>query len=253
MALRTALGAGRWRLARQMLTESTVLSLAGGLLGVVARGRRPRPPDLLRGAFHAARGRDPDRRAGARSSPSSCRSPPASLSGCIPALSARQNLVAALHEGGERTSGGALRHRLREALIVVQVAVSFMLLIGAGLMLRSLWKLQQVDPGFHTERVLTSRLDMNFSKYDDAEKRRAFQLRLLERLAVQPGVVSAAMAGTFPLNEGGPQNGSFQIEGQPAQKEELRPQADFQRVSAGYFATIGIPLAARPRLHRRRP
>jgi predicted permease len=241
MAVRMALGAGRKRLARQMLTESTVLSLSGGLLGVLlaagglnlmisfASRFTPRaseiridmPVLLFALAVSIATGL---------------------AFGLVPALSARLNLVAALHEGGERSSGGVLRHRLRSALIVVQVAVSFMLLIGAGLMLRSLWKLQQVDPGFHTERVLTSRLDMNFSKYNDAEKRRAFQARLLERLKGQPGVVSAALAGSFPLNDGGPQTGFFDIEGKPLQPQDVHPQADFQAVSAGYFATIGIPL-----------
>ncbi len=241
IAVRTALGAGRRRLARQMLTESTVLSLSGGLLGVLlaagglsllisfASRFTPRAseiridtPVLLFALFVSiATGL---------------------AFGLLPALSTRQNLVAALHEGGERSSGGVLRHRLRGGLIVVQVAVSFMLLIGAGLMLRSLWKLQHVDPGFHTERVLTSRLDMNFSKYGDAEKRRLFQRRLLERLKDQPGVVSAALAGSFPLNDGGPQTGFFDIEGRPLPPEGLRPQADFQVVSAAYFQTIGIPL-----------
>ncbi len=207
-----------------------------------ARGRRPRPADLLRGAFHAAGRRDPDRRARPALRPRRLGRHRARLRPDPGALRAAEPRRGAARGGRARERRRRFATACGSALIVVQVAVSFMLLIGAGLMLRSLWKLQQVDPGFHTERVLTSRLDMNFSKYDDAEKRRAFQLRLLERLAVQPGVVSAAMAGTFPLNEGGPQNGSFEIEGQPAQKEELRPQADFQRVSSGYFATIGIPL-----------
>jgi predicted permease len=241
MALRTALGAGRRRLIRQMLTESTVLSLAGGLLGVgLARGAL----DLL--VSFAARF-----------------TPRASeihidgtvlvfalavsiatgiLFGLAPSLSSRQNLVAALQEGGDRSSAGVVRHRLRSALIVLQVAISFMLLIGAGLMLRSLWKLHRVDPGFATERVLTTRLDLNFSKYTDVQRRREFQTRLLERLAGQQGVVSAAIAGTFPLNDGGPQTGQFEIEGKPPVTAALRPQADFQQVSARYFETIRIPL-----------
>ena len=115
-----------------------------------------------------------------------------------------------------------------------------MLLIGAGLMLRSLWKLQHVDPGFRTERVLTTRLDLNFSNTRTREKRRNFEQRLLDRLSGQPGVVSTAIAGTFPLNDGRQQNNTFQIEGRPPAREDLEPQADFQQVSPGYFATIGF-------------
>jgi putative ABC transport system permease protein len=241
MALRAALGAGRARLARQMLTESVVLSLSGGLLGVLlAKGtlgllvsfaarftpraneiRIDMPVLLFALGISIATG---------------------IVFGLIPSFSPRRNLVGALQEGGERSGGGAGRHRLRSALIVVQVAISFMLLIGAGLMLRSLWRLQQVDLGFQTERVLTTRLDLNFTKYRDAEMRRAFQLRLLERLAGQPGVVSSAIAGTFPLNDGGPQSGQFEIEGSPVSNADLRPQADFQNVSTDYFQTIRIPV-----------
>jgi hypothetical protein len=156
MALRTALGAGRARLVRQMLTESVVLSLGGGLLGV---GVAFVTLDLL--VSFAARFT-------ARATEIRIDGPVLLFAlaislvtgiafGLLPSLSSRGNLVAALHDGGDRTTGGLARHRLRSALIAVQVAVSFMLLIGAGLMLRSLWKLAQVDPGFRTERVLTTR------------------------------------------------------------------------------------------------
>lgn len=241
MALRTALGAGRRRLVRQMLTESTVLSLAGGVLGILlAAGAL----DLLVSFAARFTPRASEIRIDGTVLVFAL---VVSLAtgiafGLVPSLSSRQNLIASLQEGGDRTSAGAARHRIRSALIVVQVAISFMLLIGAGLMLRSLWKLHRVDPGFATERVLTTRLDLNFSKYTDLEKRRGFQRRLLERIESQPGVVSAAIAGTFPLNDGGPQNGQFDIEGRPPALPALRPQADFQQVSPEYFETIRIPL-----------
>jgi predicted permease len=241
LALRTALGAGRSRLARQMLTESLVLSLAGGLLGIgIAAGGL----DLLK-AFAA---RFTPRASEIRiDAPVLLFALGVSLAtgiafGLLPSMSRRADLFAALHEGGERSSGGAGRHRLRDALIVVQVAVSFMLLIGAGLMLRSLWKLASVELGFRTERVLTTRLDLNFSKYMDRDKRRDFQQRLLGRLQGQPGVVSAAISGTFPLNDGGPQSGNFLIEGWPPARPENQPQADFQQVSPAYFETVRIPV-----------
>ena len=131
---------------------------------------------------------------------------------------------------------------MRSALIVLQVAISFTLLIGAGLMIRSLWKLQGVDPGFAIGRVLTTRLDLNFTKYTNNARRWAFEKQILERLAAQPGVLSAAIAGSFPLNETGPNSGRFEIEGKPVPNEDLRPQAEFQRVSSDYFSTIGVPL-----------
>ncbi|HTO88436.1 MAG TPA: ABC transporter permease [Thermoanaerobaculia bacterium] len=241
MALRTALGAGRGRLARQMLTESVVLSLSGGLLGVLlAKGTL--------GLLVSFAARFTPRASEIRiDTPVLLFALGISIAtgivfGLIPSFPQRRNLVGALQEGGERSGAGVGRHRLRSALIVVQVAISFMLLIGAGLMLRSLWKLQQINLGFKTERVLTTRLDLNFSKYRDLESRRAFQIRLLERLAGQPGVVSAAIAGTFPLNDGGPQSGQFEIEGSPVSNADMRPQADFQNVSTDYFQTIRIPV-----------
>jgi putative ABC transport system permease protein len=224
-----------------MLTESTVLSLAGGVLGILlAAGAL----DLLVSFAAMFTPRASEIRIdGAVLVFALVVSLATGIAfGLVPSLSSRQNLIASLQEGGDRTSAGAARHRVRSALIVVQVAISFMLLIGAGLMLRSLWKLHRVDPGFATEQVLTTRLDLNFSKYTDLEKRRGFQRRLLERIDGQPGVVSAAIAGTFPLNDGGPQNGQFEIEGRPPAQPALRPQADFQQVSPEYFDTIRIPL-----------
>src|SRR5262249_22216171 len=149
-----------------------------------------------------------------------------------------------VEEGGDRWRGGGGRDGMGSALIVFQVAISFTLLIGAGLMIRSLWKLQSVDPGFAIGRVLTTRLDLNFTKYTTPPKRWALEKQILERLSGQPGVVSAAIAGSFPLNETGPNNGPFEIEGRPAPSDDLRPQAEFQRVSSDYFSTIGVPILA---------
>jgi putative ABC transport system permease protein len=241
LALRSALGAGRLRLARQLVTESTLVALAGGVLGLLfaAGGLR------LLVAF-AARF-TPRAREIAIDGPVLLFALVVSVVtgiafGLIPAVSSRRGLSEALQEGGDRSTGGVVRHRMRSALIVLQVAISFMLLIGAGLMIRSLWKLQQVDPGFEIGRVLTSRLDLNFTKYTDGPKRWAFEKQILERLSVQPGIVSAAIAGSFPLNETGPNNGRFEVEGRPAVSDDLRPQAEFQRVSSDYFRTIGAPL-----------
>ncbi|HKD11948.1 MAG TPA: ABC transporter permease [Thermoanaerobaculia bacterium] len=243
IALRSALGAGRGRLARQMLTESTVLSVVGGVLGLALAAGVLR----LLVAFAA---RFTPRAGEIRiDAPVLLFALAISIAtgiafGLVPALSRQDNLAAALQESGRSTLGSS-RYGLRQALIVVQVAVSFMLLIGAGLMLKSLWKLQAVDPGFDVQRVETMRVALNFSKYDNADKRRAFFRRLLDDLAGRPGVDSLGVVGTLPLNQdGGPQNNSFEIEGRPTPSPDLRPQADFQQVSPDYFRTIRAPLAA---------
>ena len=241
LALRSALGAGRLRLARQLVTESTLVALAGGALGLLfASGG-------LRLLVSFAARFTPRAREIAIDGPVLFFALAVSLVtgialGLIPAVSSRRSLTEALQEGGSRSTAGAGRHKMRSALIVLQVAISFTLLIGAGLMIRSLWKLQGVDPGFRIGRVLTTRLDLNFTKYTDFPKRWAFEKEILERLAQEPGVVTAAISGSFPLNETGPNNGRFEIEGRPAASEDLRPQAEFQRVSSDYFSTIGVPL-----------
>ncbi|HEX7252847.1 MAG TPA: ABC transporter permease, partial [Thermoanaerobaculia bacterium] len=241
LAMRSALGASRRRLLRQMLTESTVLGLLGGALGLLlAAGGL----NLL---VHFAARFTP--RAGEIRIDVPVLLFALGVSiltglvfGAIPAISSGRSVLGGLQSGGRSTAGPA-RHTLRQSLIVVQVAVSFMLLIGAGLMLRSLWKLQNVDPGFRTERILTMSVSLNFSKYDDGPKRRAFFERLLERLEGQPGVVSLGLTGILPLNpDGGPQNNRFEREGQPAPNDDMRPQADFQLVSPKYFQTIGMGL-----------
>jgi predicted permease len=243
MALRSALGAGRARLTRQLLTESLLLALFGGALGLVfAYGVR----GLL---VHFAARFTPRASEIAIDGPVLLFTLGVSLLtgivfGLIPSFSPRKSLTVALQQGGgDRASSSAGRQRLRNLLIVGQVAISFVLLIGAGLMLRTLWKLKQIDPGFRADRVLTSRLDLNFSRYTNPDERRAFHDRLLEKLTDAPGVVSVALAGNFPLNDGGgPNNGRFRLEGAPAVSDLARPRADLQRISPDYFKTIGVPL-----------
>ncbi len=242
LALRTALGADRRRLTGQLLTESVLLALLGGGLGLGVAAAAHR---LL--VFFAAR-------LTPRASEISIDGPVLLFTlgvslvtgvalGLIPAVAPRKSLLAALQEGGDRASAGRGRLQVRNLLIVAQVAISFVLLAGAGLTLRTLWKLQQVDPGFKTERVLTARLDLNFSRYTSRDKIREFHDRLLERVAHEPGVVSAALAGTIPLNDsGGPNTGNFRVDGRDAPGAPLSRRADFQRVSPDYFSVIGTPM-----------
>ena len=241
MALRSALGAARGRLRRQLLTESLLVSLTGGVLGVAlaASGR-----GLL---VHFAKRFTPRASEIAVDVPVLLFSLGVALVvgvalGLLPALSPRRSLSASLHEGRDASAATPARLRLRHLLIAAQVAISFVLLVGAGLMLRTLWKLSHVETGFHAERVLTARLSMNFTRYAKPEERLDFQDRLIERLSHEPGVLSVALANSFPLNEGGPNKGTYDIEGRRAASPDKKPRANFQRVSADYFPTIGVPL-----------
>ena len=240
MALRAALGAGRMRLFRQMLAEGGVLALAGGLLGLAFAAATMR---LLTGFA-------------ARFTP---RAAEIALDGqvlaftlvvCVltglvfavlPALPGRADLVSALKEGGAAVSGTGSRG-IRAALVVGQVAVSMVLLVGAGLMLRSLLELQSVNPGFDSQRVLTMTLDLNWSRYTSDDLIRGFHDRLHARLSGQPGVVSSASTLTFPLDGHRRFNVSFLIEGQPPAEDGAQPLGDLRSASPEYFPTLGIPL-----------
>ena len=242
LAVRATLGATLVRVLRQLITESTILALAGGALGLlVAAGGT----QLL--VNFAARFTP---RAGDIRFDSSVlvftlvvSVATGILFGAIPAFASRQQLVAGLSQGGGRTTGSLTRHRLRNVLVTAQVAISFILLIGAGLMLRTLVKLQEVDPGFHPENVLSSTVSLNFTKYMEPEKSRAFYETLVEDLSHRPGVESAAVSMTVPLdNQMGSMEGQLRIEGRPVPAGAPAPKADFRIVSPGYFRTLGIPI-----------
>ena len=167
--------------------------------------------------------------------------------GLLPALSLRENLVPSLKEGSGQSAISASRQRLRNALVVAQVAASFVLLIGAGLMARSLLKLQGVNPGFDPERVLVMRVTANWSKYNSAEEFRDLGLRLVEQVQKQTGVISAALASNYPLNPLGlannnPTNQNIQIEGRVLGANEPAPRVDLRIVSTDYFKTLRLPL-----------
>jgi len=245
MAIRSSLGAGRGRLVRQLLTESTLLSFAGGALGLAlaagglqllvsfAARFTTRSNEIKIDGFvllftlliSVATGL---------------------IFGLMPAFSSDKNLTGALKEGGGRTSAGLKRQRVRNLLIVAQVGVSFILLIWAGLMIRSLIKLQQVNPGFDPERVLAMRISPNWSKYNTNQETIDLLQRILNKARTEPGVLSAALGSTYPLNQiginNGPFNRGFQIESRPVPEGELLPQADFRTASTDYFETVRQPL-----------
>ena len=242
LALRTAMGAGRARLFRQLLTESCILSLAGGAVGwLLAVGMM----QMLMGL--AARFT-------ARASEIRMDEPvllftvalaflTSLVSGSAPALAARGNLSGSLKEGaGVQTTLGASRRRGQNILIVAQFAVSFVLLIGAGLMLRTLFNLQSVDPGFRSANVLTMDIYLDFAKYTDGAKRGNFFTSLLEKVRAQPQVISAAVSLSVPLDQAVQASSSFRIEGQSEVAAREAPRADIHVVSPDYFSTLHIPV-----------
>jgi putative ABC transport system permease protein len=245
LAVRTALGATRGRLVRQLLTESLLLSATGGLLALALV-----PPTVTLLARFAERFTT-------RAAEIRVDTPvllfamllsllTGFLFGLAPAFSVGGNVNEALKQGGGRTSSGGDRQRLRSGLVIAQVAVSFMLLIGAGLMIRSFLRLQQVNPGFRTDRLLTLRMTANFSHYKLAQQFADLNTRVLARMRAQPGVESASLTANVPFSAQGIANGPgdtlFQIEGKPISKGEIAPLVDVSVVSSGYFDTIRQPV-----------
>src|SRR4051812_43445547 len=200
LALLSALGAGRGRIARQLLTESTLLAVAGGALGLLVGW-------LVRDLLVAFTARFTPRAeeiaidgtvlafTGAVSIFTGL------LFGLLPAFTRRSE--ASVKDSGQRTVGGG-RLGARNALIVAQVAISFVLLVGAGLLVRSFIKLQQVDAGFRTDRVITALVSLDFVKYNTPVLRRAFFTSVLDKVSAEPGLESAAFGISVPLDQAAP-------------------------------------------------
>jgi predicted permease len=241
IAVRVALGAGRLRIVRQLLTESVLLSLAGGVLGL---GVALWSFDLLatlvpRGASHGA-AVDLDARVLAFTAALSVLT--GLVFGVAPALAVtRQDLGDEL-KGAAGHGVGPAHRRLRGALVVSEIALAFLLLVGAGLMLQAFARVRALDPGFRPEGVLTARTTLPSPRYDDAARRHAFYDAVLARVEALPGVVSAGYTAYLPLTNRGGTN-SFTIEGRPA-PEGVVNDANYRVVTPGYLPTMGIPLRA---------
>ncbi|HJQ32693.1 MAG TPA: ABC transporter permease [Pyrinomonadaceae bacterium] len=241
IAIRTALGAGRWRIMRQLLTESLLLSLAGGTAGLllalwgvdllVAFG----PTDLPRVKEVAV-----DARVLAFTFAVSVLT--GLVFGLVPALqTSRPELNETLKEGGRSAAGGAGR-RVRSALVVAEIALSLVLLIGAGLLLRSFFRLQAVNPGFNPEGVLAMQLDLTGPNYQKGAQAISFNDQLLERVRALPGVESAATASAVPVApDAAFSRLAFAVEGQ-APDPANRNVAFYNAVSPDYFRTMQIPV-----------
>jgi len=241
IAVRTAVGAGRGRIVRQLLTESVLLALLSSGVGIL----------LAQWAIAALSTLGPEQLPRLQSVRMDGRILLFTLGltivtgllfGLAPALQAGNvNLNELLKEGG-RSGVGQRQRRLRDGLVVVEVALALVLLVGAGLLIRSFWKLQGADPGFNPEHVLTASLSLPNTRYADAPKVVAFQQQLLERITALPGVQSAGFTSDLPWT-GYDENAGFTIEGKTFPPND-GAGGRYHYVSPDYFRTIGVPLIA---------
>jgi len=235
IAVRAALGAARARIVRQLLTESLLLALAGGALGLliafwlvkalVAFG--PAIPRLDEIGLDG----------GAVAFTFGVSLLTSLLCGLAPALSAsRPDLNEALKEGARGASGNS--GLSRGALVVAEVALTLVLLVGAGLLIRSLWRVMQINPGFDPEGALTMQVSLPESEYGGSSRKIAFYRQLLERLKSVPGVEAVGMINNLPMG-GVDINGQFGVAGRP---QDQYGYAGYRVVSPDYFRTMNIPL-----------
>ena len=240
IAVRLALGANRVRLVRQLLTESTLLAVIGGALGVTFAWVTIDMLTTFVGRFTSRTGEitiDPL----VLVFTLGVSVVTGLLFGTLPALGSRVDLVSALKQGGNQSGDSGRRKRMQGALIVAQVAVSVVLLVGAGLLLASFYRLQRVETGYRSDGVLSAQIFGNFSRYPTIVQQRNLYLPVLERLQSAPGVNAVAITNAVPLGGGPPGQTRFTIEGRAVDDPERRPTADVRAASPQYFATLGIP------------
>jgi putative ABC transport system permease protein len=240
LAVRAAMGAGRERLVRQLVTESLVLALAGGALGVlVAAAAVPLLARLVPASLPIAQTPSIDLRvlifAGAISGLTGIGF------GVLPALRAcRQSDFSALREGTR--AGGGRKERLRSALVIAEVTASVVLLVSAGLLVRALLRIEATDPGFRAGGVLTLQTALPIPKYNETARRAGFYTQVLSAVRALPGVSSAAYISFLPMTMTG---GIWPVTVDGKAVEVQRSgshQASLRFVTPGFFATLGIPL-----------
>ena len=240
IAIRAALGAGRFRLVRQFFLEGLLLSFFGTAIGLIIAtlGTNALLKFVPAGIPRLAQVGLDWRVLGFTMliSLATCL-----IFGLIPAWHAsKPDLHTALEQSGRTSGPGASRLRFRQLLVVFQVSIAVMLVIGAGLLIKSFWVLQQVDPGFQAEGVLSAGLMLPFAKYADPGQINNFHKQVLDRISALPGVKSATIAYDDPLHSNWLD--SFQIEGRVASSDQSL-SANFIPVGPDYFDTVGVRLA----------
>ncbi len=238
IAIRTALGASRWRVVRQLLTESVLLAIAGGAVGLLlalwgtdlllalAPLDLPRVKDVALDSRVIAFTLSVTLLTGI-------------IFGLVPALQAsRPNLNETLKEGGRGTTGG--HHRVRGSLVITEVALALVLLVGAGLLIRSFYRIQQVNPGFNIRNAMAVTVSLPGKKYPQPDQLVAFYTQLIERVSGLPGVVSAGATQSLPIQ--GDYLLGFNIQGRPPDPPGEDKSTNYYAVTPDYFKAMGIPL-----------
>jgi putative ABC transport system permease protein len=245
IAVRVALGAGRFRLIRQLLTESVLLALLGGSLGILfacwgVELLKAIAPKVGESSIPFVNEVSIDLHVLAFTAGVSLLS--GLVFGLVPAWHASQlNLQQALKESERGLSAGRRRHRLLNAFTTAEVALSLVVLVGAGLMVRSYYRALSTDPGFDPRNVLCIETDLLYNKYVTADQRTAFYERVLERVSALPGAKAVGLNNLPPLRHLNCNN-SFTIEGRPPLAPGEWNGAEFRLVNAGYFEAMRIPL-----------
>ena len=240
--IRTALGAGRWRLIRQLLTESVLVSLAGGAIAVLLAiwgtsllvalqpDNLPRLTEIGVDARVLAFTFGVSLLTGL-------------IFGLLPAWAAsRSGVSESLKEGGRSATAGGARQRLRSTFVVLELAIALVLLIGAGLLIKTIWILRSVEPGFNPDHLLTMTVELPEARYKDVDKQTRFRSQTLENINSLPGL-QAAMVSELPLS-GNALDHDFLIDGRPPLAPGDEPSLQTRSVMGDYFHVMQIPLRA---------
>jgi len=239
--LRAALGAGRARLIRQSLTESLLISVAAGAVGILIANAAIYFVKML-GPANLPRLREVTLDLPVLAFALAVSLATGILFGLAPAIgAARDNLADSLREGSQKSGGSRMSPRLRNALLVSQVALALVLVVAAGLLTRTFFQLLGADGGFNAERVLTFQLPLPAVKYAEQDHIVTLFGSLLERLRVIPGVQSAGIGETVPMGGEG-ESTVIRMPDHPAASQKEMPFANFTVISPGFFAAVGTPL-----------
>ena len=243
LALRTTLGASGTRILRQLLTEGALLSALGTLGGLALAAAGTRALTAMM-ADQLPRGLEPSLHPLVLAFTVALALLTSVVFGVVPAIpSMRGHIVAALKEDVTRGSAGRRTGLLRASLAAAEIALALVLLIGAGLLIKSFIRVTRVDPGFSVDRVMTAQMTLPSSRYPDSPALRAFWQQLVERTQVIPGVTAAGVISSLPFS-GSRSAGSYTIVGRPIPPGGTPLHAHNDRVAGDYFRAMGIPLLA---------
>jgi len=242
VAIRSSVGAGRWRLVQQFLTENVLLAIIGGVLGValgyilMAGLKAAVPP------FSLPPEADITLDARVLLFAAGLSVVTGLIFGLAPAIQVtRSDLAEGMKEGGRGSGTGAAKQRLRAGLVVTEVALAFLLLVGSGLLIRSFFEMQNVDTGFNAENVITANLPISEKRFPNADDLNAYLRLIVSNVQSIPGVRDVALTSSLPM-EGWGYGMPFQIAGKPTVDRANRKPCFFKMVSPSYFPTLGMTL-----------